>query len=78
MIKSKLTVTDFNFLKWKANKKSGSSDAEEILSLFRFILNPIQVMIIGKNRTPAQALHWVKLVAPNVCRILIAGRVFSI
>ncbi|XP_026475821.1 diacylglycerol kinase epsilon-like [Ctenocephalides felis] len=56
-----------------ANKKSGSSDAEEILSLFRFILNPIQVMIIGKNRTPAQALHWVKLVAPNVCRILIAG-----
>lgn len=54
-----------------ANIKSGSSEAEEVASLFRGILNPIQIFTLS-SRGPAEALEIVKL-SPVKCRILVCG-----
>lgn len=53
------------------NIKSGSSEAEEVATLFRSILNPIQVVSLT-SRGPAEALEIVKL-SPVSCRILVCG-----
>lgn len=54
-----------------ANIKSGSSEADEVASLFRRILNPIQIVSLS-SRGPAEALEIVKL-SPVNCRILVCG-----
>lgn len=54
-----------------ANIKSGSSESEEIVTLFRGVLNPIQIVSLTPFG-PAKALEIVKL-SPVKCRILIAG-----
>lgn len=63
--------TKWNPLIVIANIKSGSSEAEEVASLFRQILNPIQIVSLS-SRGPAEALEIVKL-SPVHCRILVCG-----
>lgn len=52
------------------NDASGSSETHEIATLFRRLLNPIQV--ISLQRGPAEALELIKLCPVN-CRLLICG-----
>ncbi|KAG5677330.1 hypothetical protein PVAND_007098 [Polypedilum vanderplanki] len=54
-----------------ANKSSGSNEADNIATLFKRVLNPIQVVILN-NHGPAEALEIVKL-SPVKCRILVCG-----
>ncbi|XP_030020496.2 diacylglycerol kinase epsilon [Manduca sexta] len=51
-----------------ANRKSGSNRGDEVLSLFRGLLNPIQVVDISTN-TPETVVRWL----PPKCRILVCG-----
>lgn len=55
-----------------ANMKSGSSLAEDILSHFRGILNPLQVIELNR-RGPEMVVKWLERLKPYQCRILIAG-----
>lgn len=54
-----------------ANIKSGSSEANEVASLFKRILNPIQIVNLT-SKGPAEALQIVKLCPVN-CRVLVCG-----
>lgn len=56
-----------------ANVKSGSSNANEIVSLFRGILNPLQIIELSAFFTPKEALQWARKLSPIGCRILVAG-----
>ncbi|KAJ8728141.1 hypothetical protein PYW08_016526 [Mythimna loreyi] len=51
-----------------ANPKSGSNRSDELLSLFRGLLNPIQVVDISST-SPESVVRWL----PPKCRILVAG-----
>ncbi|XP_028161560.1 diacylglycerol kinase epsilon isoform X1 [Ostrinia furnacalis] len=51
-----------------ANRKSGSNRSDEVLSLFRGLLNPIQVVDISTT-SPESVVRWL----PPRCRILAAG-----
>ncbi|XP_013142969.1 PREDICTED: diacylglycerol kinase epsilon [Papilio polytes] len=51
-----------------ANRKSGSSRSDEVISIFRGLLNPIQVVDIS-SISPEKVIKWL----PNRCRLLIAG-----
>ncbi|GBP41964.1 Diacylglycerol kinase epsilon [Eumeta japonica] len=51
-----------------ANRKSGSNRSDEVLSIFRGILNPIQVVDIG-SVSPERVSQWL----PGRCRVLVAG-----
>ena len=55
-----------------ANRKSGSSDGDEILSQFRRILNPAQVVDLTE-RDPVAALEWCRLLGQTPCNVLVAG-----
>lgn len=55
-----------------ANVKSGSSSALDILSLFRGLLNPLQVMELSAHG-PSDSLQWALKLQPAKCRVLIAG-----
>lgn len=55
-----------------ANMKSGSSLAEDILSHFRGILNPLQVIELTR-RGPEMVVKWLERLKPFQCRLLIAG-----
>lgn len=55
-----------------ANRKSGNNDGAEILSLFRRLLNPAQVVDLTE-RDPVAALEWCRLLGDNPCNILVAG-----
>lgn len=55
-----------------ANKKSGNSDGGFILSEFRKILNPVQVIDLSE-RKPLAALQWCVLLSPTIVTILIGG-----
>ena len=66
-----LQWTTWNPLIVIANVKSGSSEADEVASLFRGILNPIQIVSLT-SRGPAEALEIVKL-SPVKCRVLVCG-----
>lgn len=66
-----------NWPNWKplivvANKKSGNNDGAEILSLFRRIVNPAQVVDLSE-RDPVAALEWCRLLGKNPCTVLVAG-----
>lgn len=54
-----------------ANIKSGSSEANEVATMFRRILNPIQIVSLS-SQGPAKALEIVKLCPVN-CRVLVCG-----
>ncbi|XP_076247982.1 diacylglycerol kinase epsilon isoform X2 [Calliopsis andreniformis] len=71
------TVIPPNWLHWKplivvANKKSGNNDGEEILSVFRRLLNPAQVVDLSE-RDPVAALEWCRLLGKVQCTVLVAG-----
>ncbi|CAB3230068.1 unnamed protein product [Arctia plantaginis] len=51
-----------------ANPKSGSNRSDEVLSLFRGLLNPIQVVDISST-SPEKVVRWL----PTKCRVLVAG-----
>lgn len=51
-----------------ANRKSGSNRSDEILSLFRGLLNPIQVIDVSVT-SPESVVRWL----PEKCRVLVAG-----
>uniref|UniRef100_A0A6B2ED13 Diacylglycerol kinase n=1 Tax=Phlebotomus kandelakii TaxID=1109342 RepID=A0A6B2ED13_9DIPT len=55
-----------------ANVKSGSSRSDDILSVFRGVLNPLQVIEMSRSG-PQDALQWVVRIHPKPCRILVAG-----
>lgn len=55
-----------------ANRKSGGSDADAILSQFRAILNPVQVIDLA-SLTPLDGLRWCLLFPDVKYRILICG-----
>lgn len=55
-----------------ANVKSGSSSASDVLSLFRGLLNPLQVMEMN-SYGPGDALQWALKIKPCRLRILVAG-----
>ncbi|CAK9832937.1 Diacylglycerol kinase epsilon [Anthophora retusa] len=55
-----------------ANKRSGNNDGAEILSLFRRLLNPAQVVDLSE-RDPVAALEWCRLLGKVACTILVAG-----
>lgn len=71
------SVKSTGWLDWSpliviANCKSGSNDGEDILSLFRGVLNPGQVIDLGSKK-PEAALEWCVLLDHTPCRILVAG-----
>ncbi|XP_052740182.1 diacylglycerol kinase epsilon [Bicyclus anynana] len=51
-----------------ANRKSGSNRSDEVLSIFRGLLNPLQVIDISST-PPERAVRWF----PARCRVLVAG-----
>ncbi|CAN7975751.1 unnamed protein product, partial [Ixodes persulcatus] len=55
-----------------ANRKSGNNDGEVVLSVFRGILNPAQVIDLDEL-PPESALEWCHLIQDHVCRVLVAG-----
>ncbi|XP_058800451.1 diacylglycerol kinase epsilon isoform X2 [Phymastichus coffea] len=55
-----------------ANQKSGNNEGAEILSSFRRILNPIQVIDLS-DRDPVAALEWCHLLGDTPYRIAVAG-----
>ncbi|KAF7402446.1 hypothetical protein HZH66_004713 [Vespula vulgaris] len=54
------------------NRKSGNNDSEEILSLFRGLLNPAQVMDLAEQ-DPTTVLTWCRLLGDTPCTVLVAG-----
>ncbi|XP_053994936.1 diacylglycerol kinase epsilon [Hylaeus anthracinus] len=63
--------------RWKplivvANKKSGNKDGAEILSVFRKLLNPAQIVDLSE-RDPVAALEWCRLLGKVACTVLVAG-----
>ncbi|XP_050667193.1 diacylglycerol kinase epsilon isoform X2 [Leptidea sinapis] len=51
-----------------ANKNSGSNQSGEVLSIFRGLLNPIQVIDVSRT-SPESVVKWL----PSRCRVLVAG-----
>ncbi|CAG4979882.1 unnamed protein product [Colias eurytheme] len=51
-----------------ANRKSGSNRSDEVLSIFRGLLNPLQVVDISRC-APESVVRWL----PPRCRVLVAG-----
>ncbi|XP_033214132.1 diacylglycerol kinase epsilon [Belonocnema kinseyi] len=66
------TWANWNPLIVVANRKSGNNDGQEILSLFRRLLNPAQVVDLAE-RDPVAALEWCCLLGNTPCNILVAG-----
>jgi len=54
------------------NRKSGNNDGGKILSLFRRLLNPAQVVDLAE-RDPVAALEWCRLLGKTPSTILVAG-----
>lgn len=54
------------------NRKSGNNDGGQILSLFRRLLNPAQVVDLA-DRDPVAALEWCRLLGNTPSTILVAG-----
>lgn len=55
-----------------ANRRSGNNDGEHVLSAFRGILNPAQVVDLN-DLPPESALEWCHLIKGHTCRIIVAG-----
>ncbi|XP_011699774.1 PREDICTED: diacylglycerol kinase epsilon [Wasmannia auropunctata] len=54
------------------NRKSGNNDGDQILSLFRRLLNPAQIVDLAE-RDPVAALEWCRLLGKTQSTILVAG-----
>ncbi|CAK1547185.1 unnamed protein product [Leptosia nina] len=68
-----LSILPVNDDEWEpliifANRKSGSNRSDEVLSLFRGLLNPLQVIDISRT-APETVVRWL----PPRCRVLVAG-----
>lgn len=64
-------VSSFDSL--SGNSKSGSSEADAVLSSFCSVLNPAQVIDLNRC-SPEEALEWCHLLPPDVtCRVVVAG-----
>ncbi|XP_077515147.1 diacylglycerol kinase epsilon isoform X2 [Amblyomma americanum] len=55
-----------------ANRRSGNNDGEHVLSAFRGILNPAQVVDLN-DLPPESGLEWCHLIKDHTCRIVVAG-----
>lgn len=55
-----------------ANKKSGNNEGAIILSAFRRLLNPTQVIDLSE-RDPVAALEWCRLLGDTQYKIVVAG-----
>lgn len=77
--RTKLEITPIpKWTNWKpltviANDKSGSSDANILSSLFRGILNPIQVISLSAFKGPKEALQLAIKMCPVQSRLLVCG-----
>ncbi|OQV24043.1 Diacylglycerol kinase epsilon [Hypsibius exemplaris] len=54
------------------NRKSGSGDSAAIMSTFRRVLNPGQVIDVNSVK-PEEVLDWINLLPEYTCRILVCG-----
>lgn len=54
------------------NCTSGSNEGEYILSTFRRVLNPAQVIDLAQ-KSPEEALEWCHLLQGTTCRVIVAG-----
>ncbi|XP_047517010.1 diacylglycerol kinase epsilon [Pieris napi] len=68
-----ININNINDVAWNplivfANRKSGSNRSDEVLSLFRGLLNPLQVIDISRT-APDVVVRWL----PPKCRVLVAG-----
>jgi len=54
------------------NRKAGNNDGDQILSLFRRLLNPAQITDLAE-RDPVAALEWCRLLGKTPSTILVAG-----
>ncbi|KAL7648458.1 UNVERIFIED_CONTAM: hypothetical protein RMT77_000364 [Armadillidium vulgare] len=66
------TIPDWSPVIVIGNCSSGSSEAEQILSAFRNVLNPAQVVDLSK-RSPEEALEWCHLLSDITCKVIVAG-----
>ncbi|KAG5311936.1 DGKE kinase, partial [Pseudoatta argentina] len=71
------SVTPPNWPNWNpiiivGNRKSGNNDGGQILSLFRRLLNPAQIVDLAE-RDPVAALEWCRLLGKIPSIILVAG-----
>ncbi|KAB7500052.1 Diacylglycerol kinase epsilon [Armadillidium nasatum] len=66
------TIPDWSPVIVIGNCSSGSSEAEQILSAFRHVLNPAQVVDLSK-RSPEEALEWCHLLSDITCKVIVAG-----
>nr|CAD7426738.1 unnamed protein product [Timema monikensis] len=79
-VRSKLQLQSVTPPDWKnwapiivlANHKSGNNDGEGVLSLFRHMLNPAQVVDLA-DRSPETALEWCSLLGGVKTTVLVAG-----
>lgn len=55
-----------------ANKKSGNNEGAIILSSFRRLLNPFQVIDLSEH-DPVAALEWCRMLGDIPYRIVVAG-----
>lgn len=55
-----------------ANRKSGNNDGDAVLSMFRRLLNPAQVVDLA-DRPPEVALEWCSLLGDVRTTVLVAG-----
>lgn len=55
-----------------ANKKSGNNEGAVVLSSFRRVLNPFQVIDLSEH-DPVAALEWCRLLGDIPYRIVVAG-----
>lgn len=55
-----------------ANSKSGDNTAENVIAIFRSVLNPIQIFELSSSG-PKEALNLITKIRTTSCRVLVAG-----
>lgn len=65
-------VDYFSRFSLSANNKSGDNTAESVISVFRSVLNPIQIFELSSTG-PNEALNLINKIRSTSCRILVAG-----
>uniref|UniRef100_A0A8D8LY56 Diacylglycerol kinase n=3 Tax=Cacopsylla melanoneura TaxID=428564 RepID=A0A8D8LY56_9HEMI len=72
-----ITIHDPGWTPWTplivlGNRKSGNGDGSHVLSTFRRLLNPLQVVDLA-DKSPEEALHWVTLVPSRGQSLILAA-----
>lgn len=62
----------FSYIQIVANSKSGDNTAENVIAIFRSVLNPIQIFELNSS-CPKEALNLITKIRTTSCRILVAG-----